>query len=70
MAPDRRKENRQMKRIRIVTVFLLSALLLASCANTPGADLAAAAAAYLKGLGMTDAEIDALRANLAKNYES
>ena len=31
-------------------------------------DLAAAAAAYVKGIGLTDAEITALKANLAKDY--
>lgn len=33
------------------------------------ADLAQAAEAYIRGIGLTDAEIEALRANLAKDYK-
>ena len=47
---------------------ILSTITGAKAAELSGTDLSAAALAYMKNIGLTDAECAALRANLAKDY--
>ena len=49
-------------------VSILSTITGAKAAELSKTDLSAAALAYMKGIGLTDAECAALRANLAKDY--
>lgn len=51
-------------------VSILSAITGLDSAALPGADLSAPAAAYMRSIGLTDAESAALRANLAKDYSA